>query len=275
MPCPDGCVANFSRVCHRDTQYCVHGCSDDDYYKPDEKCEKRCPEICSRNVTGRVCELGGNCIKCPDGLYGDLCNLKCSERCVTCQKDALESICVECIPGWFGKDCDQVCSENCAKCHPVNGICTECYPGLYGTDCSETCPKYCPERICDIFGNCGPCPKLYWGPNCMRVCNDTCKDACDQLDGTCYACTIGQYGHNCGQVCPKECAANYCHPSNGICLAGCDDPKYTGDFCDTLICPCGDDCDSEGNCRSDGRLCNIFIHLLAHWNECSRKAIVK
>ncbi|XP_062573664.1 platelet endothelial aggregation receptor 1-like isoform X2 [Saccostrea cucullata] len=183
---------------------------------------------------------------CRSGVYGENCNLQCSENCFGEMCDIVNGTCYSCKPGWKENFCGQ-----------------ECTSGTYGVDCKYQCSGHClnglpcnhvtgkcPDKCAAGWtGNfCGKqCAQGKYGPNCVLNCSGHCKDnvPCNKETGRCdtgcntgyigrfcsEACDFGRFGDKCTNICSGHCLYNEtCNHVNGICSKGCA-PGYFGSFC--------------------------------------------
>ncbi|XP_062573665.1 protein draper-like isoform X3 [Saccostrea cucullata] len=190
---------------------------------------------------------------CRSGVYGENCNLQCSENCFGEMCDIVNGTCYSCKPGWKENFCGQ-----------------ECTSGTYGVDCKYQCSGHClnglpcnhvtgkcPDKCAAGWtGNfCGKqCAQGKYGPNCVLNCSGHCKDnvPCNKETGRCdtgcntgyigrfcsEACDFGRFGDKCTNICSGHCLYNEtCNHVNGICSKGCA-PGYFGSFC-SKECPPG------------------------------------
>ncbi|KAF4522465.1 hypothetical protein B566_EDAN002549, partial [Ephemera danica] len=171
---------------------------------------------------------------CPIGLFGENCNLSCSDivqGVSSCRGITACSVTsCSCLTGFMGRDCDQACPtmtygagcQNCGKCkndaacNSVDGKCDGCAPGWIGDNCDKQCTA----------GT--------FGAECKLKCS-YCKDGapCDHVTGHC----------------PQDCAAGY---TGDTCQIPCSSGTF-GVNC-KLRCHCLNDtvCDSEsGKCVND------------------------
>ncbi|XP_062573667.1 multiple epidermal growth factor-like domains protein 11 isoform X5 [Saccostrea cucullata] len=186
---------------------------------------------------------------CRSGVYGENCNLQCSENCFGEMCDIVNGTCYSCKPGWkenfcgqecpsgsYGIDCDHQCSGHClngAPCSHVTGECPdECAAGWIGTFCEKQCPS----------GS--------YGLGCKYQCAGHCLNElpCNQVTGECpekcaagwtgtfceKECLPGFYGINCQYPCSGKCVNDVnCSRYDGSCSLGCKD-NYVGLACDFL-----------------------------------------
>uniref|UniRef100_A0A8C5G7P9 Multiple epidermal growth factor-like domains protein 10 n=2 Tax=Gouania willdenowi TaxID=441366 RepID=A0A8C5G7P9_GOUWI len=213
---------------------------------------------------------------CPDGFYGESCELTC--RCVngachtetgacSCAAGFMGTDCSEpCPPGTYGVNCSFSCTcNNQADCSPVDGSCS-CRPGIH-------CDSVCAEGR--------------WGPNCSYVCN--CKNgaSCSPDEGTCVCssgyrgtscqriCSPGYFGHGCSLTCPQCVHTNGpCHHVTGQCDCL---PGFMGTLCNK-VCPSGRfgkncawrcSCTNNGTCDHIHGSCQCFPGWIGH--DCSQR----
>ncbi|XP_078617064.1 uncharacterized protein LOC144885163 [Branchiostoma floridae x Branchiostoma japonicum] len=200
---------------------------------------------------------------CPEGLWGQECDLSCPV-CLNggqCQVETGECVCA---PGFRGSTCQTPCGGN-----------------RFGRDCSFRCdeserddPAGCSGHLFCLpepYGcSCGP---GFTGLLCQRVCSpgtfgsgcqSTCHcssigpEACDRYTGECRdGCASGWTGPNCQEeltsfreVCiPNPCRnGGTCSPDPTTSAFSCVcEPGYTGQQCQQEI----DECESTP-CQNGG-----------------------
>ncbi|XP_052761685.1 uncharacterized protein LOC128204314 [Mya arenaria] len=194
---------------------CVAGCIER-YWG--DTCQHRCGENC---VT---CDQQLGCVTCKDGFYGDNCERKCDNQSCRC---SAESSCISCRVGFFsfGTSCTS-CLQQCATCTDLN-YCLSCGPGKFGDLCQYTCNNE--NCHCKAFGGCDRCRNGYYSPryNCVYQCRRNCA-TCTSFS-SCQSCIDGRYGDFCQNTCSKHCLNNRCDKDSGMCRC---DPHFTGNDCD-------------------------------------------
>ncbi|KAI8786599.1 multiple epidermal growth factor domains protein 6 [Biomphalaria glabrata] len=153
-----------------------------------------CTETCSSNCLNQSCNnVNGNCLECPPGKIGNLCDQACPQF-------------------KFGKGCTESCSSNCGgdkSCNPADGGClSPCVDGYQ----SSTCQKECPPNT--------------FGAGCQSNCSQYCKTEpdpastpatmtvspfkiCHNVDGRCLAgCQSGYEGETCLIASPSSNTAS-------------------------------------------------------------------
>ncbi|BFZ21506.1 hypothetical protein BsWGS_24545 [Bradybaena similaris] len=178
--------------CHLDISECAFGTFG-------AGCKSSCSENCvpSENDTILPCDAStGACLQgCKKGFEGDLC------------RDILA-----CPPGMFGEDCNLTCSENCAgnsTCHSTTGDCLKgCISGFSGASCLNKCDA----------GKFGPNCNSSCSQHCVPVKDRT--SPCDSVTGTCYGgCQFGFHGDLCQQATSLACqGSSVGHLLAGLCL---------------------------------------------------------
>lgn len=203
----------------------------------------KCPTTCSNCVSDTFCT------ECIDGYFGEVCSMKCSERCTDNKCRKPDGSCDACKAGFYGEfccpfrsygaNCSLSCPNHCIQC-TSSSVCSACEPGYFGIMCSEPCSdgcKYgecqletgtCPQCRIDFYGSfC--CPFYKTGTNCTVDCPQNCK-VCDS-QYLCTGCDIGYYGEVCSKTCSRGCKDDLCDIADGICTRGCKSTKYIGDRC--------------------------------------------
>ncbi|XP_048251518.1 protein draper-like [Haliotis rufescens] len=132
-----------------------------------------------------------------------------------------------CEWGLYGEHCNLTCSQNCALLPPLDvpycdtdtGKCSEgCQRGWHGDLCNQDCSRNCLEHTCNH--QTGHCTLGCSGTNTGHFCNDT-RD-----------CGHGWYGDLCQHPCSINCLEERCNHATGACILGCSG-TYTGEFCNT------------------------------------------
>jgi hypothetical protein len=239
-------------------------------------CDLRCdPAFGCDKVTG-------NCLGCPAGKVGNLCEGLCPANCLnnTCTMGATNTtmVCSKgCDKGTYGTDCSKYCNYGCADgtCDRVTGDCA-CRPEYYGAKCTGRCPSGCAlgqgqsanSSTCAVVSDSteltclfGCKPRYSGAKDCRLFCPSNCADApagntssvCDSNAACQFGCKADYYSlPRCNLSCPYSCLASNstnvskCDSETGICLFGCKLGSF-GARCDS--CPYGCiDCDDDGKC---------------------------
>ncbi|XP_078697271.1 uncharacterized protein LOC144925219 [Branchiostoma floridae x Branchiostoma belcheri] len=200
---------------------------------------------------------------CPEGLWGEECDLPCP-ACLNggqCQVDTGECVCA---PGFMGTTCRTPCGGN-----------------RFGRDCSFRCdeserddPAGCSGHLFCLpepYGcSCGPgftgllcqrdCSPGTFGAGCQSTCHCSSigPGACDRYTGECRdGCAVGWTGPNCQEELTsfrEVCIPNPCrnggtcspNPASGGFTCDCE-PGYTGQQCQQEL----DECESTP-CQNGG-----------------------
>ena len=112
----------------------------------------------------------------------------------------------------YGQFCEMTCSEKCVdkRCNWETGYCNECFENKYGTDCETDCGNYCltvNNSLTTCYGINGTCRHGcidgFFGDTCESKCSQTCgPSACNRTTGACVAgCVDGLIGS--GSSCSK------------------------------------------------------------------------
>ncbi|XP_052761447.1 scavenger receptor class F member 1-like [Mya arenaria] len=246
--------------------YCNNGCIDGYYgakcnYKCTShnclRCHRRHGNICLKCTFGyylnnyncfdcrpqcQSCSSYG-CNSCYDGYWGNPCDTKCAQNCVSCSKSDGKCLfcasgyffhdgkcitcdihcavcgtrgCTSCHDGYWGSSCDKNCAQNCASCSKSDGYCLSCRSGHYlnNTFC-YACGIHCSS--CESTG-CQDCLNGRWGGTCEKCCLQRCSESkCEQSNGYCLSCVPGYWGNKCEQSCRHHCLA--CNKSSGECIS--------------------------------------------------------
>lgn len=251
----------------------------------DQHCVRACDLRCD---TARGCDkVSGNCIACPPGKAGGLCDLDCPSTCLnatcTLSTTSNKTVCsLGCKPGFWGEDCSNRCNY-CIddSCDRATGACV-CRREFYGPTCASRCPSGCAlvanstSPLCSLSNDTvltctHGCKPGFSGsdPECRVSCPTACADAppgtpaaaAAVCNGTSTSNTTCLYGcranffsaPRCTSYCPYGCAesnssnVSECHSQTGKCLLGCKSGYY-GESCENR-CPIG--C-SLGDCDTDG-----------------------
>ena len=200
--CKSQCGNCLGDICIQETGTCVDGC-DNGFYKID------CTLPCTHDGCHQCNITTGACTSCKDGLWGNNCDLNCSEFCLPSQIDRsvkcdrFNAICLEnaCVPEYYGRKCNSECNEHCGinssgfrTCDIDTGVCDvdKCDETWYGPQCNQKCSVNCVNQNCNRTGQCiDGCLEGYWGATCQSQCQteQTCNDGtCDQIEGTCLEC---------------------------------------------------------------------------------------
>ncbi len=239
-------------------------------------CNDNCGNCKNKDGDTSICNFSdGKCDDegCLDGYHGDYCKDNCPSTCKTPACDRSTGDCLACPPGKYGNLCDEDCGNCKTKegetsiCDFNDGKCDDegCLDGYHGDYCKDNCPSTCKTPACDrSTGDCLACPPGKYGNLCDEDCGN-CKtkegetSICDFNDGKCDAegCLDGYHGDLCKEECPTTCSTSACDRTTGDCLA-CPNGKYYKDcskdcgFCKnqvdgTSICNFEDGkCDSQG-----------------------------
>ncbi|XP_060575316.1 cell death abnormality protein 1-like [Ruditapes philippinarum] len=192
----------------------------------------------------------GKCQACPDGYFGNKCEISCTNKCLKCFASTFNTSkpeCTLCEEGYFlfMNSCVQ-CSKECRSCNNFDS-CIKCKPGFYGPVCTK-CHDSCLE--CTSKDSCTKCkPNFYAVNNCR--CSKNCALVKD-TNSLCYAngtctrgCVDGKMGEKCSLDCPGKDKCLACDRKDGRCT------KCVAGFYNTLKF-CSDKCgrcvpDSNGN----------------------------
>ncbi|XP_060580596.1 multiple epidermal growth factor-like domains protein 10 [Ruditapes philippinarum] len=198
-------------------------------------CTYKCRDKCMQ------CSSYDRCMFCKTGLYGPICEKRCSAGCMSNTCDILTGNC-ECFSNFAGVRCDK------------------CTTGKYGNMCDKQCPEMCKGSVCDKDS--GECTN-----GCIT--NTIIGDKCD-------VCSTGWYGQYCTMSCSVGCKNQTCEKSNGECSYGCLD-NFVGGQCNQCISDSS--CSSEqsavillGTIIGVSVLVNILFVVASILRKCRKRA---
>ncbi|WAR16435.1 TENX-like protein [Mya arenaria] len=211
------------------------------------QCKNNCPVNCLS------CESATNCTSCTDGFKDITCSMKteCPDNCnLFCLSNGK---CESCKDGLYGEYCNMTCSQNCryGYCNQDGSCKVGCEDGFNGSRCEQRiCPPNC---NCDTSNNCIGCNSNYFGPSCSLTCN-TCKDNLCPVDrlnaGKCDECADGTYGNLCNERCAENCLNDSCDQDSGTCTCE-NEYNFQDSTCVRIICPANCyTCTSSNNCNA-------------------------
>lgn len=127
----------------------------------------------------------GDCLECPQGLYGRNCSNKCSEKCFIYKDCNIKTgVCFGgCAVGWKPPLCNEECDDGTfgTNCRIV---CGHCHKGQSCDKETGACPRGCEPRYEGIYCN-KTCAISYYGPNCNLTCTSCFNQTCDSKSGLC------------------------------------------------------------------------------------------